>query len=121
MRIGELSTRTAVSRDTIRLYERMGLLAQVARPHPMNNYKEYAANNVKRIGLIKNLKSFGFTLKECHEVISLMEGDRIDEDNRRELITRKLIEIENKIQELSRNKGLLEDILLTKDCTRACE
>ena len=120
MRIGELSKKTLITRDTIRLYERMGLLTQVDRPYELNNYKEYDSDNVKRIQLIKNLKGFGFTLKECYEVISLMEGNTIDEGNRRKLITRKLSEIEKKIQELTKNKGLLEDILVHKNCTQQC-
>lgn len=120
MRIGEISNKTGVSRDTVRLYERMGLLEKVTRPHEWNNYKEYDQGNVKRIKLILSLKSFGFTLKECREVLSLMGGDTIDEEIRAKLIRDKIIEIESKIEELSSTKQLLVQVLNKKDCTQQC-
>lgn len=118
MRIGEISNETGVSRDTVRLYERMGLLEKVTRPHEWNNYKEYDQENVKRIKLILSLKSFGFTLKECKEVLSLMDGDTIDEEIRAKLIYGKIDEIERKIEELSSTKQLLLLVLNKRDCTQ---
>ena len=42
MRIGELCKRAGVSRDTVRYYERTGLLDKAAQPHATNTYKRYS-------------------------------------------------------------------------------
>ncbi len=120
MRIGQIAIKTGVSRDTVRLYERMGLLQKVTRPNQWNNYKDYDAENVQRINLIKSLKTFGFKLKECGEVLSLMEGETIDEAIRKKLITNKIDEIEKKITELNATRKLLLEILNQKDCSEQC-
>jgi DNA-binding transcriptional MerR regulator len=49
MRIGEIASRAGVSRDTVRFYERMGLLSEASQPHLSNNYKEYSPVALRRI------------------------------------------------------------------------
>ena len=63
MKIGELSKRASVSRDTIRFYEKHSLMVNVTRPNEWNNYKDYPEENLKRLLIIKCLKKFGFTRK----------------------------------------------------------
>jgi DNA-binding transcriptional MerR regulator len=65
MKIGEIAAKTGVSRDTVRLYEKLGLLGEVSRPYEHNNYKEYGVENVYRIGMIKEMQRIGLKLKEC--------------------------------------------------------
>jgi len=75
MRIGEIASRAGVSRDTVRFYERMGLLDEAAQPHLSNNYKEYSPQALRRIELITHAKALGFTLKEIADVIVAWERD----------------------------------------------
>ena len=118
MKVGEIASKTGVSRDAVRLYERMGLLVEVTQPHKWNNYKEYDPKNVKRINLIKSLKDFGFTLKECGKVFSLMNGEALDEDIKRQLIQTRIDQIESKMIELANTKKTLLKVLNKKDCTQ---
>lgn len=62
MRIGELAQRSGLSRDTLRYYERLGLLDFVSRHD--NNYREYADEALDKLELIKKGKSIDLTLRE---------------------------------------------------------
>ena len=75
MLIGELSKRTGLSRDTIRFYEKQGLIKVGRRERRVNNYKEYSDTLLKRLLLINKVKSYGFTLNESAEIISLLEAN----------------------------------------------
>src|SRR5450830_46202 len=101
MRIGEIAARTGVSRDTVRFYERMGLLAEAARPHASNNYKEYSALALRRIELISHAKALGFTLKEIAEVIVAWEQDGLTPAAKHLLLQAKIGEIEKKAHSLA--------------------
>ena len=100
MRIGQLVARTGVTRDTVRYYERQGLLAGVTRAEASNNYKDYPDDNVRRIEIICYLKRFGFTLRECRELLEerdRLEGGCID---RGKVFAGKLTQIDAQIAEL---------------------
>lgn len=111
MRIGELAKQTGVSRDTIRLYERMGLVKGVTRPHEFNNYKEYADENVERIRLILLMKKFGMTLKECANILTKIEENSFDLEYQKAFVAQKIKEIEDKIEELTSLKEILSGYL----------
>lgn len=111
MRIGEMASRTGVSRDTIRFYERMGLLDTAAQPHLSNNYKEYSALAVRRIELIAHAKALGFTLKEIAGVIAGWESDSLAADEKSRLIAVKIGEVESKAHSLSVLRAALLEAL----------
>jgi DNA-binding transcriptional MerR regulator len=69
MRIGELSKRTGASIQTLRFYEREGLL----REPPRNNsgYRAYEAADTERVQFIKQSQELGFTLKEIGELVRI--------------------------------------------------
>lgn len=62
MLIGQLATATGVSTDTIRYYEKIGLLPKEKTARRKNNYREYTETDVEILGLAKQLKSLGMTL-----------------------------------------------------------
>lgn len=99
MKIGPLARATGVSRDTVRLYERMGLLTDVTRPHVQNNYKEYGEDNVERIRMIQHMKRLGLTLRECGAAFEALEGEDFD-GYQAAFIEQKVAEIDRKIEEL---------------------
>jgi DNA-binding transcriptional MerR regulator len=69
MKIGELSTRSGASIDTIRFYERRGVLpTPVRRP---SGYREYAEGVVDRVRLVRRLQSVGLTLDEIVEFLAV--------------------------------------------------
>lgn len=76
MLIGELSKRTGFSHDTIRFYEKKGLICVSKKERRDNNYKEYPESVYEKLVLIKTVKEFGFTLKEIDDFIRAW----VDED-----------------------------------------
>lgn len=69
MRIGELARQASVNIQTIRFYERVGLLAKPARTQ--SGYRAYLARDVDRVHFIRSCQEIGFTLTEIREVNEL--------------------------------------------------
>lgn len=115
MRIGLIAEKTGVSRDTIRLYETMGLLKDVTRPHEYNNYKSYSPKNIDRIKLILTMKKLGLSLKECKTVLDTISGNEYDSTFQKSFVKQKLEEINQKIEALNQLKQTLTQYLDT-DC-----
>lgn len=107
MKIGELVQRTGLSHATIRFYERNGLLKDVQRPYPQNNYKEYGEENLKRLTIVKCLKKFGFTLSECGEVLARMDKSPTGRVDRKEVLGSKLAQINEQIDQLVKTRDTL--------------
>jgi DNA-binding transcriptional MerR regulator len=69
MQIGQMSKETGLSVDAIRFYERNGLLAAPARSE--GGFRLYTAVEVSTLHFIRNLQTFGFSLNEIREFLSL--------------------------------------------------
>ncbi len=98
MRIAELEQRTGVSRHTLRYYEKEGLLLEVGRRG--NNYRDYSEKAVQRVGMVRQLKALGFSLKEIREVLDALRSDSIDCDQGAALMAEKKAAVDRKITEL---------------------
>jgi len=79
MLIGEIVRQSGLSRDTIRYYERLGLLQTVGRPAPTNDYKAYAPDTLSRLRSIKLGQRLGFSLAEIAEGLRLHDRDQFNE------------------------------------------
>lgn len=108
MLIGDLVKQTGLSKDTIRYYEKLGLIKLHKKERRDNNYKEYSAQVLERLTLVKRLKILGFTLNEIGEIINLYLGETnpcpeiLDTvNNRIELINQKMKELEEFKKKLS--------------------
>lgn len=100
MLIGELSKRTGFSRDTIRWYEKIGLLKTGKRDRSENNYRVYDEKEEQRLITIKQAKSMGFTLKEIDELLFLSEKDLLNCSTASPILDDRLEKIRVKIREL---------------------
>lgn len=100
MLIGELSKACGLSRDTIRFYEKHGLIAVGKKERRFNNYKEYSEETLKRLMSIKQIKSFGFTLNEVSELLDMLEVNEATCKSVSHRIDAKVLLINQKIQEL---------------------
>lgn len=107
MLIGEISKKTELTRDTIRFYEKKGLLNVERTVSEFNNYKNYTSEHLKRLLLIKKAKSFGFTLNEILELLKLFDLNNANCSILQEKVNEKLIDIDNRIQELMDFKRLI--------------
>lgn len=102
MLIGELSRRTELSRDTIRYYEKRGLIKADRSVSEFNNYKHYSDAVLRRLLLIKESKTFGFSLKEIGELLELFDTNGANCKVFEEKVSNKLLELERQIQALRR-------------------
>lgn len=107
MLIGELSKRSGLSRDTIRFYERQGLIKLGRRERRVNNYKEYPEAILRRLLLFNKIKSYGFTLNESAEIISLLDANLASCNTISKVASQKVDVIDKKIAELQTLKNLL--------------
>lgn len=109
MRIGELSRQSGISIDTLRFYERKGLL-KPARTSATNSYRHFRQQDLQRLDLITKAKSLGFTLAEIGSMLSRIEGSELSDEERRAVIDEKIAQIENKMQELQEMHRMLMTI-----------
>ena len=110
--IGKLAKQTDVTIETIRHYQRIGLLSEPEKPH--SGYRCYSADEVIRIRFIKRAQQAGFTLKEIVALISL-EGK--DCAIVRQLAEQKCRQIDEKIKDLSALRQALGN--LVNNCQQA--
>lgn len=101
MLIGELSVKTGFSRDTIRFYEKQGLIQLDRRLRRDNNYKEYPEEVLERLLAIKRIKHLGFTLKETSNLLDMMEENVATCSNVSGFVLQKVELLEVKIGELT--------------------
>ena len=108
MRIGELCKRAGVSRDTVRYYERMGLLDKATQPHATNSYKRYSELSLQRIRLTLHAKALGFTLAEIGDVVHVWDSPTFGVAQKVACLQAKLAELDAKSHALTTlRKGLL--------------
>jgi len=118
MLIGEISKKTGLSRDTIRFYEKKGLIAANRSDSIFNNYKNYTEENIRRLMLIKKAKSFGFTLNEIAELLELVSLNKATCSLFYTKTQEKISSIDRKIQELKDMKNLI--LKKTEEAKRSC-
>ena len=119
MLIGELSRETGFSRDTIRYYEKIGLLALPRKARRANNYKEYTAVLSARLRAIRELKNIGYTLHEIQQLIEAYETGQLDCEAGKEQLLEKVRLIDKQIRQLQEIKAQLLDVAST--CPEACK
>ncbi len=108
MTIGQVAKRAGVGIETIRFYERQGLLADP--PRTSAGYRQYPVDTVARIAFIKNAKELGFSLKEIAELLSLRVHPRRSCGAVMRRAEAKLADIEAKIASLRRMRRALTDL-----------
>lgn len=107
MLIGELSKQTGFSKDTIRFYEKMGLIAASDRRAGTRLYKEYSPEAIERLLRIGQGKGLGFTLSEIKQLLDEWGGSAMSKRDQIKIIERKLKEIVEKTQQLNAIKTYL--------------
>jgi len=119
MLIGELAKKSGFTRDTIRFYEKRGLIKLHWRSRRENNYKDYPENVLKQLLMIKELKHFGFTLSETANIISLWDSNLFDCQSGVEKIKTKIKQIEERVIELQALKSRLSNAII--NCPSDCK
>ena len=111
MLIAEAARRAGVSRDTVRLYTRLGLVACTSRPAGSRTYADYDADAVELIKNIKVAQSIGFSLSQLVPIAAAYVAGRLDDDEQRVLLAAKLAEIEERQLKLAQMADFLRSKL----------
>lgn len=112
--IGKVAERAGVGVETVRFYERKGL---IKRPVTREGaYREYPDEAVNRIRFIRHAKVLGFTLREIDDLLSLRPNPRGNCDGVKKRAQQKLESVETKIESLKRIRRQL--VRLTRACDR---
>ena len=110
MRIGELAQQSGLSVDTLRWYEKIGLIHKSDIHRGANNYRDYAPTILERLQLIRQSKALGFSLQEVGQLLELTDQATLGCDTVGPMVDQKLVLIEAKIQELMDFKQKLEQL-----------
>ena len=118
LKIGELAKLAQVSQDTLRFYEKHGLL----KPHLRSDagYRLYSEADVQRVSFILSAKRVGFTLNEIAELLALevTKDEKSCEDVKR-FVDAKVVTVEQRIRDMRRIKKSLE--ALSEACSGGAE
>jgi len=109
MRSGELARTASISTDTLRHYERLGLLPAPKRTG--GNYRVYAAEAVQRVRLIRNALAMGFSLKELSRIIKIRDDGGAPCREVRQMAEEKVAALGRQIDELATYREHLRRVL----------
>ena len=109
--IGQVAARAAVHVETIRYYQRIGLLAEPQRP--LGGIRRYDGKTVARLRFIKRSQELGFTLDEVRNLLALDDGQSCRET--RQMAEKKLILIEQRVADLARMRKTLKALIAECD------
>ena len=110
MWIRELATRAGVGVETVRFYERQGLIAQPRKPSD-GGFRSYSQETAERIRFIRQAQDLGFSLKEIDALLSLRADPTTDCADVRERAQTKLEEVNNKIARLTAIQSALKSLI----------
>lgn len=117
--IGQVAKGVEVNIETIRYYERQGLIP--LPPRRESGYRQYPEDIVNRVRFIKRAQELGFSLKEVAELLSLRVGPNTTCGDVKKVADGKITEIEGKIQSLKRMRDALMRLVETCEENRQAE
>ncbi len=122
MTIGKAARGAGVGVETIRFYERKGLIDQPPKPLD-SGFRVYPEETVQRLRFIRKAQEIGFSLREIDELLSLRADPSADSSDVRERSMVKLEDINRKIAHLEEIRDALEDLIAAcpgRGALRAC-
>ena len=112
LRIGEVARLAGVNIQTLRYYERRGILEQPQRSR--SGYRQYPAETVELVRTIKRAQKLGFSLDEIERLLRIKTGGNGACTKARDIAARKLALLNERIEELADVKRTLEELI--RDC-----
>lgn len=107
--IGELAQRAGLGAETLRYYERLGLLAPTWRT--ASGYRQYAPEALERLDFIRRAQALGFSLAQIAELLALHARPEGDMGAVRAIAAQRLADIDAKIGDLQRMRAGLQTLL----------
>jgi len=109
MKIGEVSQESGIGIEALRFYERSGLLGKPMRSN--SGYRLYDEGILERLAFIKKAQTLGFSLDEIKKIIHDAQSGASPCDDVREIVRRRLKEVEERIKEMQRYRKELANTL----------
>ena len=116
MRSGEVAQQAGVNPQTLRYYERRGLLKEP--PRQPSGYRSYEQDSVDLLRFVKRAQQLGFTLTEVEALLHLASGGPASCDQARMVATEKIAQLDDKIASLRAMRQALERLVDTCDQPR---
>jgi MerR family transcriptional regulator, copper efflux regulator len=116
MTIGRVARLADVGVETIRFYEREGLIEEP--PRRASGYRQYPTDTVDRLRFIRRAKGLGFTLKEIKELMSLRDGSGRRRGEVRALAEAKMRDIDQRLARLQAMRSALHVLVESCACGR---
>jgi MerR family transcriptional regulator, copper efflux regulator len=107
--IGQVAKQSGISVETIRYYEKEGLLEEPERKE--SGYRQYKEEAIDRLTFIQQAKELGFSLKEIGELLSIKSDANTVCNDVKQLAQEKLADIESKIKMLQRMRKSLKKLV----------
>ncbi|MBI3231187.1 MAG: MerR family transcriptional regulator [Burkholderiales bacterium] len=114
MKIGELAQVAGVSVDTLRYYEKQGLLQASVRMS--NGYRRYSAEHLARLRFVRSAQALGFTLAQIQEILPQMAQGQFGRNEIEQRIASKMQEIDAQILALQQLKEQLQQTFAQLTC-----
>jgi DNA-binding transcriptional MerR regulator len=111
MRIGELSKRSGFTKDTIRFYEKLGLISLKKAGRNKYQFKDYPETILRRLVAIRQIKDYGFTLQETLGILVLQEEGVLQPERGIRYVQKKIARIDQQIINLMTVKARLQSIV----------
>jgi len=105
-KIGEVVKITGMSTDTLRYYEKFGLIPAVSRS--ASGIRQYSDKDISRLKFIKRAQRMNFSLNEIKELLCMREDPQNVQDSVRKLTDEKLKQVENQLTELTTLRNELQ-------------
>lgn len=109
MKIGEVAQESGIGIEALRFYERSGLLGKPARSQ--SGYRLYDEGVLERLAFIKKAQTLGFSLEEIKKIIHDAQSGASPCDDVREIVRRRLNELDEKMCEMQRYRKELAETL----------
>jgi DNA-binding transcriptional MerR regulator len=117
VRIGTVAAQAGVNVQTLRYYERRGLLARPERTP--SGYRRYGPDVAQVVRFIKRAQDLGFTLREIKELLRLRAAPPRDRERVLKLATAKIADIDTRISRLKSVRRALATLVDSCDCNGA--
>lgn len=111
--IGKVAREAGVGVETVRFYERQGLIEEP--PRRPSGYRQYPPETISRIRFVRRAKELGFTLKEIKELFSLRASGRSRCADVRRRAEEKVEDIQQKVRDLQKMEKALVGLVATCD------
>jgi DNA-binding transcriptional MerR regulator len=99
MKIGEIARQAGVTVDTVRFYERVGVLAEPARTE--SGYRDYESGAIERIRLTRELQAIGFTLNDAVDALAAHDAGGATCESERWRLDAVLARVDRRLAELT--------------------